>query len=282
MLYNETGGKGMKKKFWIAIAAVAATIIGITITIFACGTGVNRDALIREAKATAEENLADYPYESLNITYNRTWVFDDVTYYYYKITVAFAEDVEEPYQTMWNVLTKLDSSSFQMDCYNEGDIVFQEYTTYQGNTYEIDSLDKYVLDCLEDYKFEYVTTTLKKIEVPYVGMSKDLINHTELGKPYDHEIQKQSYSGGIYKYYVYYFLSSDGKTKYTVKCKDNKVVSVTTSAVKKSSSGSSSSNKSDPYNASDYSNEEDFYYDHYDDFSDYEEAEDYYNKHKNG
>lgn len=35
----------------------------------------------------------------------------------------------------------------------------------------------------------------------------------------------------------------------------------------------------DPYNAKDYSNEEDFYYDHYDDFFDYEEAEDYYNEH---
>lgn len=35
----------------------------------------------------------------------------------------------------------------------------------------------------------------------------------------------------------------------------------------------------DPYNAKDYSNEEDFYYDNYDDFFDYEDAEDYYNEH---
>jgi hypothetical protein len=276
MLYNETGDKGMKKKFWIAISAVAATIIGITITLFACGTSVDRDALISEAKIRAEEEIANYSYESLDITYDRTWVFDEVTYYYYKMTVAFAEDVEAPYQTMWNVLTKLDSSSFQMDCYTEGDIVFQEYATYQGNTYEINCVDQYVLDCLEDYKFEYVTTTLKKIELPYVGMSKDLINHTKLGKPYDHEIDKVS----ITRIDIYYFLSSDGKTKYKVKCKKGKVISVVASSVKKSSSGSS--NKSDPYNASDYNNEEDFYYDHYDDFIDYEEAEDYYNKHKNG
>ena len=39
-----------------------------------------------------------------------------------------------------------------------------------------------------------------------------------------------------------------------------------------------SPSKDDPYNAKDYSNEEDFYYDHYDDFFDYEEAEDYYNE----
>ena len=35
----------------------------------------------------------------------------------------------------------------------------------------------------------------------------------------------------------------------------------------------------DPYNAKDYSDEEDFYYDNYDDFFDYEDAEDYYNEH---
>ena len=35
----------------------------------------------------------------------------------------------------------------------------------------------------------------------------------------------------------------------------------------------------DPYNAKDYSNEEDFYYDNYDDFFDYYDAENYYNEH---
>lgn len=38
-------------------------------------------------------------------------------------------------------------------------------------------------------------------------------------------------------------------------------------------------NDNDPYNAKDYSNEEDFYYDHYDDFFDYYDAENYYNEH---
>ncbi len=38
--------------------------------------------------------------------------------------------------------------------------------------------------------------------------------------------------------------------------------------------------KSDPYNAKDYSNEEDFYDDHYHDFFDYYDAEDYYNRHQ--
>ncbi len=35
----------------------------------------------------------------------------------------------------------------------------------------------------------------------------------------------------------------------------------------------------DPYDVNDYSNEEDFYYDHYDDFFDYYDAEDYYDEH---
>ena len=37
--------------------------------------------------------------------------------------------------------------------------------------------------------------------------------------------------------------------------------------------------KKDPYDVNSYSNEEDFYDDHYDDFMDYYEAEDYYNEH---
>ena len=35
----------------------------------------------------------------------------------------------------------------------------------------------------------------------------------------------------------------------------------------------------DEYNVNDYSNEDDFYYDHYDDFYDYYDAEDYYREH---
>ena len=47
-----------------------------------------------------------------------------------------------------------------------------------------------------------------------------------------------------------------------------------------SSGGGKSRSKSktvDPYDVNNYSNEEDFYYDHYDDFFDYYEAEDYFN-----
>jgi hypothetical protein len=47
----------------------------------------------------------------------------------------------------------------------------------------------------------------------------------------------------------------------------------------KPSSSSKSSSDSDPYQANDYSDAEDFYYDYYDDFFDYYDAESYFNEH---
>ena len=41
-----------------------------------------------------------------------------------------------------------------------------------------------------------------------------------------------------------------------------------------------SSAKSDPYDVYDYTHADDFYYDHWDDFSDFEEAEDYFDEHQ--
>lgn len=43
-------------------------------------------------------------------------------------------------------------------------------------------------------------------------------------------------------------------------------------------SKSNGKNNDDPYNAKDYRNVDDFYYDHYDDFFDYYDAENYYKK----
>lgn len=42
------------------------------------------------------------------------------------------------------------------------------------------------------------------------------------------------------------------------------------------SSGSNSSTKTDPYNAKDYANEDDFWEDYYNDFIDFDEAEQYW------
>ena len=45
------------------------------------------------------------------------------------------------------------------------------------------------------------------------------------------------------------------------------------------SSGSNSSSKTDPYNAKDYANEDDFWEDYYNDFIDFDEAEQYWDEH---
>ena len=45
------------------------------------------------------------------------------------------------------------------------------------------------------------------------------------------------------------------------------------------SSGSHSSSSSDPYNASNYANEDDFWGDYYNDFIDFDEAEMYWEEH---
>ena len=47
-------------------------------------------------------------------------------------------------------------------------------------------------------------------------------------------------------------------------------------ATPKPAQSRSGTKEKDPYDASDYSHADDFYYDHYDDFWDYEDAEDYW------
>ena len=48
---------------------------------------------------------------------------------------------------------------------------------------------------------------------------------------------------------------------------------------KRTTTKKTTTKKYDPYDAADYYDPEDFYYDHYDDFFDYEEAEDYFYEH---
>ncbi len=52
--------------------------------------------------------------------------------------------------------------------------------------------------------------------------------------------------------------------------------SPTPTSTPKRSSTTTTANKDDPYNAGDYSDPDDFYFDHYDDFWDFEDAEDYW------
>ncbi len=116
--------------------------------------------------------------------------------------------------------------------------------------------------------------------VPFVGMSESRIGDTSLGAPspnvgHNYQVKNGSqYYTNIYRFY------RNGKEIFSARCMEGKVIDVwdwrgTTSS---SSSGysSSSSSSSDKYDASSYSNEDDFYDDYYDDFYDYYDAEEYW------
>lgn len=120
--------------------------------------------------------------------------------------------------------------------------------------------------------------------VPYVGMSESEIKNTSLGAPssnvrHNYEcINGEQYLANLYDF------KQGNATIFTARCVrgrvtevwDNRSNPVVPYTPKKSTK---KSQDDDPYDVNDYSNEEDFYYDHYDDFFDYYDAEDYYNEH---
>ncbi|MCH5304001.1 MAG: hypothetical protein J1E41_03980 [Ruminococcus sp.] len=126
------------------------------------------------------------------------------------------------------------------------------------------------------------------IEVPYVGMSESKISDTSLGSPssnvrHNYQVKNgEQYLANLYDFY------QDGACVFTARCVQGRVTQVWDSRDNpvapykshRSKSSSSKSKTSDPYNAKDYYDADDFYYDNYDDFWDYEDAEDYYNEHK--
>lgn len=61
--------------------------------------------------------------------------------------------------------------------------------------------------------------------------------------------------------------------------KTTKKVTTKKYTTKRTTTKKTTTKKYDPYDAADYYDPEDFYYDHYDDFFDYEEAEDYFYEH---
>ena len=127
----------------------------------------------------------------------------------------------------------------------------------------------------------------KKIRssVPFVGMSESRINDTILGTNYEIVHNSEYIKGEKVRANIYRFKKGNGII-FVARCLQGKVVKVIDYRddpwVIPSSSSTSYKSKSDdddPYNVNDYSSEEDFYDDHYDDFWDYEDAEDYYREH---
>ena len=72
-----------------------------------------------------------------------------------------------------------------------------------------------------------------------------------------------------------YTSSSSSKSTTTT----TKKAATTTKSTTSSTSKKATTTRSDPYDVQDYSDPEEFYYYHYDDFYDYEDAEDYFNEH---
>ena len=143
-----------------------------------------------------------------------------------------------------------------------------------------------------------VSTTISTTEyivasAPYEGMLKSNINRTELGAPTEVEKCRDFYKLQARARYKKYTWKKNGTTVFmaTVRYCDHKNKTATSGYVSDITDWRSSATSTyryttkkhkpttDPYNAKDYSNEEDFYDDHYDDFFDYYDAEDYYNKH---
>ena len=118
--------------------------------------------------------------------------------------------------------------------------------------------------------------------VPYVGMPESEIKNTSLGAPSsDVRHNYECISGEQYLANLYDFKSGN-KTIFTARCVQGRVTEVwdhRSDPIIPYIPKKSTKTDNDPYDVNDYYNEEDFYYDHYDDFFDYYDAEDYYNEH---
>ena len=177
-------------------------------------------------------------------------------------------------------------------CYDEGDIT-EALECIKGMDFLY--LDSEELQTVNDFAYSVKVKYREKVaeerhayyeslskKVPYVGMNESDIGKTALGEPADivrHEkvtISAISYMSNLYDFKL------GSETIFTACCVQGVVTEVwdnrkttTTSSTHKTSTKTYTFD--DPYNVRFYSDAEDFYYDHYDDFWDYEEAEEYFN-----
>ena len=114
--------------------------------------------------------------------------------------------------------------------------------------------------------------------LPYVGMSEYSIGNTEIGKPTRKEFRESKFGKGTLGYYYW---DQNGKCMFIARTEDGVVKSVTDmGAVRRDAEKIREKSGEDPYQAGKYSNEEDFWDDHRDDFIDYYAAEDYWREHQ--
>lgn len=118
--------------------------------------------------------------------------------------------------------------------------------------------------------------------VPYVGMSESRIDDTILGRHDDTRSNYECISGEQYLATIYVFMEGN-KEIFSARCVRGTVTEIwdkrDSPAYIPQSTAKTTTYNDDPYDAASYRNEEDFYYDHYDDFFDYYDAENYYREH---
>ena len=132
------------------------------------------------------------------------------------------------------------------------------------------------------------TTTEKKLFVPYVGMSENMIDKTDLGKPRDEVRHNKEVMGGLAYEANLYDFEKDGWIIFTARCVQGKVIQVwdenykhrVPTSDKSKTPSTQKSTTTDPYHADEFDDAEDFYDEYYDDFYDYYDAEDYWYEHQ--
>ncbi len=117
--------------------------------------------------------------------------------------------------------------------------------------------------------------------LPYVGMSESYILNTSLGAPSRSEFKESKFGSGTLGYYYW---DQNNKVMFVARTEEDKVYSVTDMRTVRGGSRDKQTpaarQEADPYDVYDYSNPEDFYDEHYDDFFDYYEAEEYWEDHQ--
>ena len=156
-----------------------------------------------------------------------------------------------------------------------------EIITFKGNFKQ--EYDEYLIEkkrqSEERMKIEQEREVEKlKSFVPYVGMSENQINSTSLGKYANLFHNTEIINGSAYTANIYEFKKGDNIV-FRARCLLGKVSSISDlrdNPAKEWHTPKKNEKSKDSYNVDEYSSEEDFYDEYYDDFWDYEEAEDYY------
>ncbi len=195
--------------------------------IFTVGCSANDEKLLSNARSQADTILSDNGYSCTEIRteFLNTLTSNEKEYKIYSLTIYLETEETGDYESVWGSLSVLKNSNYEMDCFKEGRISIMEYVFYEGGTYSISSLNSYMLEKKGDYKFKYVTETVPHPDIPYVGMSEELISFTGLG---DYSSRVKHEGDNQHRHwvtYTYYF-SENGKTTYIVQCQDGKVTSV--------------------------------------------------------